>query len=130
MYARYEMTTFQVPGVILYLAEEDLFRLGNATSPRLDNVRDKDVEFFTRNGIVCVRANGTGISLLTEEGTRGRKGGWLWKIPARIPLPHGLLYNNNRPGHYFLCPALDMPLDEYRGLLAKLAINCERVQKI
>jgi hypothetical protein len=69
------------------MAEEDLYRLGNSTSPRLDYVRDTDVDMYSTNGILFVRANGKGISLLTEDGARGKRGGWLWKLPARSPLP-------------------------------------------
>ena len=50
----------------LYMLAEDLYRLGNASSPRLDNVRDRDVETYDRNGIMMVRSNGKGISLLNQ----------------------------------------------------------------
>lgn len=123
------MTT-HVPGVILYLAEEDLFRLGNASSPRLDHIRETDVDFFVRNGITFVKANGKGLSLLTEERARRRVGSWLWKLPARVQLPHGLLFNHDQPTHYALCPALDINLDEYKSLLGKLAVTCERIARI
>lgn len=123
------MTT-QVPGVILYMAEEDLYRLGNSTSPRLDHVRHADVDTYSTNGILFIRANGKGISLLTEDGVRGKRGGWLWKLPAGLALPSGLLLNNDKPFHYSLCPASDMNVDEYRGLLARLAVRCERIRKV
>jgi hypothetical protein len=52
----------------LYLLDEDLYRLGNATSPKLHTARPgKDIETYDRNGIVIVRSNGQGISLITEE---------------------------------------------------------------
>jgi hypothetical protein len=58
----------------LYLLDEDLYRLGNAASSRLDNVRDRDLDTYERDGIVIVRANRKGISLLNEvrlSNTRG-----------------------------------------------------------
>jgi hypothetical protein len=39
-------------------------------SPRLDNVRTNDVDVYERNGVMHVRANGKGISLLTEQERR------------------------------------------------------------
>lgn len=52
----------------LYLLDEDLYRLGNAASPKLHNARPgKDIETYDRNSIVMVRSNGQGISLITEE---------------------------------------------------------------
>jgi hypothetical protein len=77
-----------------------------------------------------VIANGKGISLITEMRiSQAKPGSWLWKLPARLPLPHGLLFNNDRPGHYALCPASDMTVDEYRALLSRLAVSCERIRK-
>ena len=52
----------------LYMLDEDLYRIGNAASPKLAHVRThKDVDTYERNGIVMVRSNGGGISLITEE---------------------------------------------------------------
>jgi hypothetical protein len=45
---------------------------------------------------------------------------------AMVP---GLKLVNDRPGHYSLCPERNMPLDEFKGLLAKLAMKCQRVSK-
>ena len=46
----------------LYFAPEDLYRLGNSSSPRLTNVRrPKDVDTTEINGITIVIANGKGI---------------------------------------------------------------------
>ena len=104
--------TANFPNIILYIAEDDLFRMGNATSPRLDHVREEDVDFFFRNGIKFVKANGKGISLLTEDRARKRRGGWLWKLAGQTALPSGLLFNHDSPTHYALCPASDMSVDE------------------
>lgn len=51
----------------LYLAPEDLYRLGNATDPRLTHIRQpKDMDTTEVNGIVVAIANGKGISLSTK----------------------------------------------------------------
>jgi hypothetical protein len=125
----------------LYLLDEDLYRLGNATSPRLHNVRPGDVTRYERNGVVMVRADGFGISLATEQRIKrtNPRGSYLWKIPANFPMPRGLALNPDRnsiskPGdaadHYFLCPQYDMMLSEYVALLSKLALHLERVRKL
>jgi hypothetical protein len=95
----------------LYLLDEDLHRLGDATTSKLDNVRmPKDVDTYERNGILSVVSNGRGISLATEERLRSMPGGsWVWKPPANFPIPPGLALNADKdrlqpgqpPNHYF-----------------------------
>ena len=76
----------------LYMLDEDLYRLGNATSPKLQNVRPDDVKTYERNGVVMVRADGFGISLGTEQSIERMNwhNAWLWKIPANFPMPPAL----------------------------------------
>lgn len=115
----------------LYFAPEDLYRLGNSTGPRLTNVRrPKDVDTTEINGITIVISNGKGISL----STKGRldktpMSGWVWKIPKGTQVPQGLKLINDRPEHYSICPTSNMPLDEFIGLLSKLALKCQKVFK-
>ncbi len=115
----------------LFMAPEDLFRLGNATSPRLTHVRrPKDIDTTEVNGITVAIANGKGISL----STKGRldktpMSGWVWKIMRGTQMPIGLKLLNDRPGHYSICPISNMPLDEFIGLLSKLAMKCQKVFK-
>ena len=115
----------------LFMAPEDLFRLGNATSPRLTHIRrPKDIDTVEVNGITVVISNGKGISL----STKGRldttpMSGWVWKISKGTQMPIGLKLLNDRPGHYSICPISNMPLDEYIGLLSKLAMKCKKVFK-
>jgi hypothetical protein len=125
----------------LYMLDEDLYRLGNATSPKIQNVRPDDVKTYQRNGVVMVRADGVGISLGTEARIERMnwRNAWLWKLPANFPMPPGLALNadptsirhtGDTPDHYFLCPQSDMPLSEYVALLSKLALKLERVRKL
>jgi hypothetical protein len=115
----------------LFMAPEDLFRLGNATSPRLDNIRrPKDVDTTEINGILIVIANGKGISLSTKSRIEVTPmSGWVWKIPKGTSVPPGLKLLNDRPGHYSITPTFNMPLDEFKGLLSKLALKCHKVFK-
>ncbi|MFT6908794.1 MAG: hypothetical protein ACJAS1_005498 [Oleiphilaceae bacterium] len=41
-----------------FILPEELFRLGNATSPRLSNVRPRDIDTIEINGIKVIIANG------------------------------------------------------------------------
>lgn len=115
----------------LYLAPEDLFRLGNATDPRLTNIRrPKDIDTIEVNGILVVVANGKGISLSTKARLESTPmSGWVWKIPKGTIVPSGLKLLNDRPGHYSICPVSNMPLDEFKGLLSRLAMKCQKVFK-
>lgn len=115
----------------LFFAPEDLYRLGNSSSPRLTNVRrPKDVDTTEINGIAVVIANGKGVSLSTKERLdKTPMCGWVWKISRGTQVPTGLKLLNDRPGHYSICPISNMPLDEFIGLLSKLALKCTKVFK-
>jgi len=126
------MTT-TVPNEIpfLYFSEEDLYRLGNAGSAKLDNVRPVDVNTYEQNGIQMVRANGRGISLRTEAGLSVfRGGGWLWKIPKGFQMPSGIALYNNQGSHYMICPVRDMSMNGYIALLNEVALRCVRIRKV
>ncbi|WP_233221003.1 hypothetical protein [Chlorogloea sp. CCALA 695] len=56
-----------------------LYRMGNANSSRMDNVRSQDVESYEENGKVWVIANSGGISTF---GTQGLGKNW-WKQEPR-----------------------------------------------
>ena len=124
----------QIPDHIpyLYLFQVDLFRVGNKESPRIDKVRvNKDVDVYERNGSLMVRANGKGISLFTEEEIQQtRFEGWAWRIPRGTPIPSDLWLFNDHPGHFMICPISDMSVDEYKALLSRIALACERVMKV
>ncbi len=115
----------------LFLAPEDLYRLGNSTDPRLTHLRQpKDIDTVAINGIIVAVANGKGISLSTKSRMETTQmSGWVWKIGKGTPMPIGLRLINARPGHYSLCPVSNMPLDEFKGLLAKLALKCQKMSK-
>ncbi len=115
----------------LFFAPEDLYRLGNSSGPRLTNIRrPKDIDTIEVNGITMVVANGKGISLSTKERLdKTQMSGWVWKIARGTQVPAGLRLLNDRPGHYSICPVINMPLDEFVGLLSKLALKCQKLFK-
>jgi hypothetical protein len=116
----------------LYLAPEDLYRLGNATSPLMTRMRPGEVDIVAINGINTIVANGKGVSLYNKTGLAlAPLKGWVWEISARTPFHSDLklVKDTQPPGHYTLCPARNMPVNEFVALLEKVAIHCKRVFK-
>jgi hypothetical protein len=68
----------------LYLAPEDLYRLGNATSPLMTRMRPGEVDIVAINGINTIVANRKGVSLYNKTGLAlAPLKGWVWEISAR-----------------------------------------------
>jgi hypothetical protein len=113
-----------------YLIPEDVFRLGNADSPRLANVRSRDVDTMTVHDIAVVVANGKGVSVFDRESiNQAPFTGWVWKLPGNTPLPPGLKLVQDKPGHFCIAPTNNMPVDRYKGLLEELGLRAERIIK-
>lgn len=88
-----------------YLVPEEVFRLGNSSSPRLSNVRSRDVDTMELNGITVVIANGKGISIFDKEGImRSPMVGWVWRFPPNTSLPFGLKLVKDKPHHFCIAP--------------------------
>ena len=115
----------------LYLFPEDLFRIGNSSEPRLTHIRQHEITTTLVNDIIFILANNKGISVWDEAHVRqGSVSGWAWKITKSTVLPAGLKLHNDIPGHYVICPVNQIPLDEYKGLLAKLAVRCQKAFQV
>ena len=113
-----------------YLIPEDVFRLGNSDSPRLGNVRSRDVDTMVMNGITVVIANGKGISVFDLDAiTHVPFEGWVWKLGSNTALPTGLKMVNDKPGHYCIAPTANMPVEKYKGLLEELGLKAMRLIK-
>jgi hypothetical protein len=100
-----------------------LYRQGNATSPRMDNVRpDKDVATFMDEGVVWVLttlADSTlpgDISTFASQG-RGKN---LWKLDPGIDIPIELELINDHNNHWLWQPSMTMPIDEYKAALKQV----------
>ena len=59
---------------------EDLFRVGSSESPKLDNVRSRDIEISYKEGKTIVLPNTGGISAFNKINPHLR-GIW-WRCPA------------------------------------------------
>ena len=92
----------------------DLYRIGNASGPRLDHVRERDIVHVVRQGVTWVRAGTGGVSTFDTPGPlRGR---W-WVLSAGYDYGPLLIVWNDHGSHWSWEPARDMPLTEYRTLL-------------
>jgi hypothetical protein len=110
------------------LVPVDLFRAGNAVSPKLDNLRDKDIQTaevtIGDKTVKVVKPRTGGISTFDSA---ARMKGKIWKIPAGVKLPATIMiikdhYNNQMQAtHYSISPAYQMPLATYLLGLQELA---------
>lgn len=113
-----------------YILPEELFRLGNSSDPKLTNVRARDVDVTTVNGIKVVIANGKGISVYDRAGIdQSPMTGWVWRFPPNTRASVGLKLVNDKPHHFCIAPAQNMPVDKYKGLLEEMAMKANRVFK-
>ena len=118
----------------LYLAPEDLYRIGNGGSPLMSKFRPGELMTFDQNGVEMVIANGRGISLYNKSGLdEAPLTGWVWEITAGSHFPIGLQLiddgNADRPGHYTLAPSYNMSLSRYFSLLEEVALSAQKVYK-
>jgi hypothetical protein len=90
-----------------------LYRMGNAHSPRMDNVRPQDVECYEENHEIWVIANSGGISTFAAQGS-GRN--W-WKLNQGTDIPIGLELINDYGNHWSWEPRYTMRLEEYKHAL-------------
>lgn len=110
-----------------YLVPEDVFRVGNSSTPRLHMVRPSEVDTTELNGVRIVIANGRGISVYTKtELQKTTLTGWVWKFNAHTILPAGLKLVNDKPGHYCIAPVHNMPVDLYKGLLEQMGMKAQK----
>jgi hypothetical protein len=95
----------------------DLYRSGNTTSPRMDNVRVQDITQVTINNVVYVKSASGGISTST---TTTNLSTTVWKIPKGTSFPDTIKLNNDSPGHYAWEPAAQMKLADFTSLMTGL----------
>lgn len=91
-----------------------LYRLGNASDPKMDNVRPKDIDTFDVNGETWVRAGTGGIS--TSQSPGPIKGKW-WRLEAGYDYGVLLLVWNDHADHWSWEPAKDMRLLDFKDAL-------------
>jgi hypothetical protein len=91
----------------------DLYRMGNALSPRLDNIRDQDIQMYEDGDRTWVAANSGGISTFS---VRRNSKNW-WKLDQGTEIPNELRVVNDHGSHWLWEPSYSMPIDTYREAL-------------
>jgi len=113
-----------------YIIPEEIFRLGNSNSPRLSNVRPRDVNTTIINGIEVIIANGKGVSVFDKAGiNEAPMSGWVWQFSQSTHVPIGLKLVQDKKHHYCIAPVQNMPIDKYKGLLEEMAMHAKRIYK-
>lgn len=116
----------------LYIVQEDLFRVGNSTSPQMAKVRAGEITLIEVNGINVIVADGKGVSLYNKAGLeKSSLTGWVWELRAGVALPPDLYLrpdpDPNKAGHYFCCPRRNVPVSVYVGQLEQIAMHCAKI---
>lgn len=109
----------------------DLFRMGNASGPRLDNVRQQDVDIVDEKlpGGQVIRMVHPRGGISTFDGINRRLPGKWWRIPAGPVLPDTIRVVRDlrdpliQLTHYSLRPTHYMTLLEFVGGLQILAMK-------
>ncbi len=95
----------------------DLYRRGNASGPRMTQVRiGKDVLTYSAGGTDWVAARSGGVSTFSTLGP-GRN--W-WVLPAGSDYPDDLIVVNDHGNHYSWEPNADLPLADFVTLLGSV----------
>lgn len=102
-------------GVQAATARPDLYRSGNATSPRIDHVRPSDIP-VDGAGYVDGPGHG-GVSTFADP---RREKPW-WRYPASKPQPAGIVIRNDHATHWAWEPNGRMKLDDYKARLRAAA---------
>jgi len=110
-----------------YIVPEEVFRVGNSSTPRLHMVRASEVDITEINGEKIIIANGRGVSLYTKAELQNTTlTGWIWRFIVHTHLPQGLKLVNDKPGHYCVAPTQNMPVDLYKGLLEQMGSKAQK----
>ncbi len=115
-----------------YIFPEEVYRVGNSSSPKMTSLRVGEIDVYELKGVRMVVANGKGISVFTLDGLIGEGlTGYAWKFNKNTPIELGLkLIDDEKPEHYTLAPTKNMLLDEYKSLLEKMGLKCNKYLKI
>jgi len=96
----------------------DLFRAGNKTSAKFDQLRPGEVSIFQQAGEAWVVGRSGGAS--TVENAQGRRGTW-YRLPQGTAYDDQVLYLwNDLPDHWAWEPMRHMRLSDYVAALAVL----------
>lgn len=113
-----------------YIVPEDIYRIGNVDTARLNHVRPRDIDTVLFGKEIIVKANGKGISVYDRQGiNESPMNGWVWRIKAHTRLPSGLVLVKDKNHHFCMAPKYNMPISRYKELLDQLSPWAQRVIK-
>lgn len=95
----------------------DLYRGGNSTSPRMDNVREQDIVWYLNDGQQWVVGKKGGISTTSKPPVPGKN--W-WKIPKGTKYSDEIYLENDHDNHWRWAPAKNMSRSHFKGLMQNL----------
>ncbi|KAI0084444.1 hypothetical protein BDY19DRAFT_898505 [Irpex rosettiformis] len=107
----------------------DLYRFGNTTSARFENVRPQDIQTVTINGVKYVKPRTGGIStaaVLPPNPDRTRT----WVLGASVALGSLLLARNDHGTHWAIEPSSQITFDAYVGALRPLNNSARRLDQV
>ena len=121
-----------VIGEDFYIIPEEVYRVGNSGSHKITSIRPGEIDVYEMKGVRMVVANGKGISVFTKKGLEAEKlTGYAWLFLKNIAIENGLkLIDDEKPEHYTLAPIKNMPIDEYKSLLTKMGVKCDKYLKL
>ncbi|MBD2384765.1 hypothetical protein [Cylindrospermum sp. FACHB-282] len=97
-----------------------LYRQGNASSPRMENVRpNKDIATYDKDGqtwVMTTLADGKSPGGISTFANQGYGQNW-WKLESGTELPEQLELVNDYDNHWLWKPSKTMPIDEYKAAL-------------
>lgn len=108
------ITSFSMAGVV----PVDLYRGGNSTSARMDNVRVTDVQIFHQGNRDWVVGGEGGISTFSTPPSN-TKNWWVIRAGTEYDDNHFKLIND-RGNHWSWAPADTMRLQHYKNYLSSL----------
>ena len=118
---------------------EELYRVGSTSSPKLDRIRiPRDVSFnqtYQSDGLTWIRPGKHGVSLFTLKGIKEKMAFFdpadtVWQLPKVVNLPITLGITSDHGEHYLIYPLQNMPLDEFKGEVAKIARQANAYLKV
>ena len=98
-----------------------LYRRGNATVPRMDNVRPSDLAIIARAGDDWVLARSGGVSCFDYTPPPGI--GRIWSLIAGSTYLDELYLRDDQNGHWTWEPDTDMTLADFKDLLVVVGRN-------
>ncbi|MEH2360404.1 hypothetical protein [Nostoc sp.] len=91
----------------------DLYRMGNATSSRIDNIRSQDIETYEEDGDIWVIAGSGEISTFAAQGVGNN---W-WKLDRGTDIYNELRLVNYYSNHWLWEPSYTMRIEDYKTRL-------------